>query len=319
MRRVVFILLPLLVCVLMLSCKPQVPGKYLQPDEMEDILFDYHIAMGMIEGDDSDDAQKRLYEASVLKKHGVSRAEFDSSLVYYTRHSDRLLNIYENLQKRLGDEAVSLGASVSDVGNFGENAASDDTTNVWNEASSCVLATQAPYNVQSFCLKADTAYHKGDRMILSFNSQFIFQDGYKDGVAMLAVRFCNDSVGVRTIHIQEANRYDLTVDDDEGLGIKEVRGFFCLQNQPSASLTTLKLMFITNIRLVRCHIAGFVPKRKEAAAAMLSSDSSQVNVQKPVGGKPMNAPVPSQKRMNVPIATQKPMDAPVIRRMNSLK
>lgn len=238
----------------LLACKPQVPGKYLQPDEMEDILFDYHIAMGMVSENDTGDYQKRMYEASVLKKHGVSEADFDSSLVYYTRHADRFQSIYENLSKRLSDEAVALGASASDLGNFGADAASGDTANVWREASSFVLTTKVPYNVESFYMKADTAFHKGDKLIFSFDAQFIFQDGYKDGVAMMAVRFSNDSVATKVVHISESRHYDMAVNDDDRLGVKDIRGFISLQKPAGSLESTLKLMFVSNIRLVKCHV-----------------------------------------------------------------
>ena len=53
--------------------------------------------------------------------------------------------------------------------------------------------------------------------MLSFKTQFIFQDGYKDGVALLAVRFSNDSVATRTVHLSESTSYDLAISDDARL------------------------------------------------------------------------------------------------------
>ena len=35
----------LLLFALVFSCKPQVPDEYIQPDEFEDILYDFHLAM----------------------------------------------------------------------------------------------------------------------------------------------------------------------------------------------------------------------------------------------------------------------------------
>lgn len=265
-KGIFYVLFALFGAAVMLSaCKPQVPSKYLQPDEMEDILFDYHIAMGMISDNDTGDFQKRMFEASVLKKHGVSEADFDSSLVYYTRHADRFQSIYENLSKRLSDEAVSLGASANDLGNFGADAASGDTANVWKEASSFVLATQVPYNVESFYVKADTTFYKGDKFILSFDTQFIFQDGYKDGVAMMAVRFSNDSVATKVVHMSESSHYDVFVNDDDRLGVKDIRGFVSLQKPASSSESTLKLMFVSNIKLIKCHVKETVAPVPEGA------------------------------------------------------
>lgn len=268
MVKRIFCFIACAAALLLVSCKPQVPGDYLQPDEMEDILYDYHLASGMIGDDDGGSAfKKAMYEASVLRKHGVSKALFDSSLVYYSRHSDRFHDIYANLLKRLNDEALSLGASAGDLSNMGGSMAKGDTANIWNDAASAVLATCQPYNVKSFFVKADSAFHKGDRVILSFKTQFIFQDGYKDGLAMLAVRFQNDSVASRTVHLSESSAYSLAVADDARLGIKEIRGFLTLQSSPDDSRTTLKLMFIDNIRLIRCHVAENAESAPEPAKA----------------------------------------------------
>lgn len=317
MKKYFSVALFMFACVaLFLSCKPQVPGKYIQPGDMEDILFDYHIAMGMVSENDTNDFQKRMYEASVLKKHGVTEAEFDSSLVYYTRHADRFQTIYENLSKRLSDEAVSLGAAASDVSNFGENANSGDTANVWREASSYVLATVEPNNVESFHIVADSAYHKGDRIIFSFDTQFIFQDGYKDGVAMLAVKLSNDSIVTRVLHISESTHYDISISDDENFGIKEIRGFISLQNQESSSQSTLKLMFVSNIRLIRCHIGKDKTSERVGTASenTNSADSTASSSDETNGGLPSSSGSPSNQ---VAPADEKFMSAPQ-RRVGSL-
>lgn len=141
-----FLLISLLLIIF--SCKPQVPGKYLQPDEFEDILYDYHLADAMVNNDGSDEKKYEvtLYRQAVLKKYGITQAEFDSSLVYYVRHADRLHKIYENLSKRLSDEALALGASANDISKYGDLTSVKDTSNMWRGVSSCVLMPNAPYN-----------------------------------------------------------------------------------------------------------------------------------------------------------------------------
>ena len=110
-----------------------------------------------------------------------------------------------------------------------------------------------PYNVLSYAIKADTAFHKGDRMVLSFDTHFIYQDGTKDGVALLAVRLSNDSVVSRTIHMSSDSHYTLNVVDDGNIGIKDVYGFIFLTKNQNTSFSTMKMMFVDNIRLVRLH------------------------------------------------------------------
>ena len=85
------------------ACKPSVPEDVIQPDDMEDILYDYHVSQGIAsrEGESTDYTRNYFFEA-LLKKHNVTRAEFDSSLVYYYTRADRFIEIYKNVQERLG-------------------------------------------------------------------------------------------------------------------------------------------------------------------------------------------------------------------------
>ena len=77
------------------GCKPGIPGRYLQPDEMADILYDYHVAEGIVQTDynSPDSIAMRAYRVSILQNHGVTEADFDSSMVYYTRHTRELQQV----------------------------------------------------------------------------------------------------------------------------------------------------------------------------------------------------------------------------------
>ena len=56
-------------------------------------------------------------------------------------------------------------------------------------------------------IKADTAFYKGDKIILDFDTRFIYQDGMRNAVAVLALKFNNDNVASRTINITSTSRY----------------------------------------------------------------------------------------------------------------
>lgn len=245
--------------LIIFSCKPQVPRKYIQPDDFEDILYDYHLADAMVDNNGTNEAkyETALYRQAVLKKYGITQAEFDSSLVYYVRHADRLHKIYENLSKRLSDEALALGASANDISRYGDMTSSKDTSNMWRGVPACVLMPNAPYNTMSFEITADSTYHKGDKLIFSFNSNFIFKDGTRDGVAMLAVQFKNDSIANSVIHLSSNTNYSITVADTENNGIKAIRGFIYLNKSLSdQNKNSLNLMSIDRIRLIRMRNNG---------------------------------------------------------------
>lgn len=245
-------------CSIIVACKPGVPKGIIKPGKMEDILFDIHVADGMVQNNptaaNNIEYNRTLYRLGVLKKYNVSQAEFDSSMVYYSRHSDRLHEIYEGVAEKLNKKALSLGASAADVKRFGTITADGDTANVWLGERSILLMSRPPYNSYSFTIVADSAYRKGDRMILNFDSNFIMQDGSRDGVAVLAVKFGNDSTATKSMHFSGSQHQTLEIVDMRHLGVKEVKGFFYM-NTPtnSQNSTTLRLVSIYNIRLVRFH------------------------------------------------------------------
>ncbi len=237
------------------ACKPGVPGEYIQPGDLEDILYDLHIADGMAvaDGNYSEIAYKRMaYREAVLRKYEVSQAQLDSSLIYYYRHTEELHAIYKELAKRLDAEAVALGASANELSQFGTITSQGDTATVWNYRQTAVLMPQPPYNTISFEVMADTAYHEGDKMILSFDTRFLYQDGARNGIAYLAVRFKNDSTAVQTIHLGVNTHINVQLSDDKRVGIKAVNGFIHL-GRDNTNSPSLKLMAVSDMKLMRMH------------------------------------------------------------------
>ncbi len=248
------------------SCGDSIPSEYLQPKELEDVLYDYHVALGMLNGEMRNDQNRayneRLYKLAVLKKHNVSEEKFENSMVYYMRHAEDLQKVYKSLTERVRAEASQVGASVSAMSAGG--ALQGDTANVWPLEPGFVLMQRRPYNVSSFVIKADTAFHKGDRFNLGFDTQFLFQEGFKDGIAMLAIQFNNDSVATRSIHFSSNSRYNLEINDNDRLGVKEIRGFFYLNKEQNAQTsTTLKLLFLNRIQLLRMRVREVKPLEKK--------------------------------------------------------
>ena len=262
------------------SCKPSLPSGVLSKGKMTDILYDYHLALAMAHMDDNGDkGQSLAYREAVLRKHDVTSAEFDSSMVYYMRHTELLEDVYKDLTDRYNNEITAMGGSVKEGGEFANLSATGDTANVWNLATSMVFMPVKPFNSTSFDIKVDSTFHKGDRLMLDFDAQFIYQDGMRNGVAMLAVQFGNDSIAQRTIMIQSTQHYSVELSDADSLGIKSVKGYFMLMNGDNgtgvSSQTTLKLMFLEHIKLIRMH-----PQKPVAAPAGSSSSASSDSLRK---------------------------------------
>lgn len=280
MRKTLFLFIAaLLAATLMTSCDRD--SHILSSGEMEDILYDYHLADAMAQQAEGGYAKNAVsYRAAVLKKYDITQSEFDSSMVYYMRHTDKLHTIYQHISDRMQVEANKVGASSMTAG-----VASGDSANVWNGEKSLVLIPNEPYNLYTFNLQADTTFHKGDQLILNFKSDFIFQDGMRDGIVMLAVTLGNDSVTSSVMHLSSSMASSLQIADNDSLGIKKISGFFLLSKNSDAnsSSTTLQLMTISQIQLIRVH-----PAKKSGPSAPVTP---------PDGRNPVNPNVPDSERL----------------------
>ena len=295
----------LLFCVS--SCKPSLPSGVLSKGKMTDILYDYHLALAMAHMDDNGDkGQSLAYREAVLRKHDVTSAEFDSSMVYYMRHTELLEDVYKDLTDRYNNEITAMGGSAKEGGEFANLSATGDTANVWNLATSMVFMPVKPFNSTSFDIKVDSTFHKGDRLMLDFDAQFIYQDGMRNGVAMLAVQFGNDSIAQRTIMIQSTQHYSVELSDADSLGIKSVKGYFMLMNDDNgtgvSSQTTLKLMFLEHIKLIRMH-----PQKPVASLAGSSSSASSDSLRKDSASSSSSSSGEKPGEQTFEMSSQKPV------------
>ena len=246
-----------LVVLTMMGCKPTVPSEYIQPGDLEDILYDYHVAQAMADETNSVSGEERNYNRnayfqSVLRKYHVSEAEFDSSLVYYYSHAERLRGIYQRVRERLNDEAKALGASVGDINKYSAYSTTGDTANVWQNETDLLLTPLPTANRYDIYVKADTSYYQGDTFMFQFMSDFIYQNGSRDAVVCLVAKYENDSTTQTISHVSMTGQTQLRVPQNREGTLKELRGFIYLNNNDRNS-DVRKMLFISQIQLIRFH------------------------------------------------------------------
>ena len=251
-------LLPILLLLVLVSagCGPKKPDGLIPESRMEELLYDFHLAEGLARIKyDRYDTNIIAYRAAVLKKYDVTQAQFDTSMVYYMRHTETLYHMYQRIAKRLENKSAEMGSPIGMLAGKGRYGVTGDTADIWKGNRTIVLINKLPYNLYTFSYAADTTFHKGDSFILSFQSDFVFQDGTRDAMVMLALYYANDSVATRQFHVTVPTQNTLTIADDDSLGVKAIRGFFMLQeaNTTTATSSTLHLMTLGQIYLLRCH------------------------------------------------------------------
>lgn len=105
-------LLPVLLLIIVLFSCNRIPRRYIiPPKKMVNVLVDIHLADGMADENMRHSSGFVLDSASlygsVFKKYGVTRAQFDSTMNYYSEHPDDLQKMYNQVTarlKRLEDE-----------------------------------------------------------------------------------------------------------------------------------------------------------------------------------------------------------------------
>ena len=232
------------------ACGKQIPSDIIQPNEMQNLLYDYHIA-GSLSADVpySDEYKKESYFKYVFKKHNVTEALFDSSMVWYSRHANVLSEIYKDLNTRLEKEEEKMRNLIRMREGQISVSFSGDSVDIWQDRKMFWLTSSKLLNKLTFSLKADTSFKYKDELELSAHFLFL-PDKMKSEVNMgLSIVYENDGVqGVTTI-VNESGVYSLRVKADSTFRFRNINGYiyYTAHNKKESSVV------LDNICLMRYH------------------------------------------------------------------
>lgn len=248
----------------------------LSTSAMEDVLYDYHLAQGLIEqltgGVEEREDKAQDYINAVFQKHGITEAQFDSSVIYYNRHTKDLYKIYENLRSRLSEETEAIQIITGSNDMTAIFAEGGDTTNIWNASPMLLLRNKNILRSKSYTIIADTAFHYNDMFILTFNPLFVKENQsdrnytlyvglnleYKDG----------KTIGqTRQINYTGAQQFTITAKEDQPLS--KVSGFFYYSGKDDSR----NYCIVNGISFVRMHESAPVPS--DVPADTIKADTIQ--------------------------------------------
>lgn len=242
--------------MLLMACKPTVPSQFIQPGDLEDILYDYHVSQAIVKtehpGEINDFEREKAFRA-VLNKYGLTKADFDSSMVWYYSHLPRLKQIYLEVNERLADNANALGAAVGEIGRYSQFSASGDTANIWTGVSEVLLMPRPTMNRFDFTIKADTSYYKGDSFMFQFMADYIWQTGLKDAVVCIVTKYEGDSILQVVNHVSVGGLSQVRLPANSKNKVKSMTGYIYLGKGNGEEDNTRKMMFISQIQLIRFH------------------------------------------------------------------
>ncbi len=202
--------LPLLLVLLAFSACRKTPSWVIPQDKIEDVLIDIHIAEGIIDNQSGEfpdyESKQELFNA-VYKKHGITKQDFDTSLVWYAAHLKDFLKIYEDIDKRmliLRDTVEQRLTALSELEAKG--------INIWQGSTVAVISSFAHNNI--FTFQNDSLLSAGGAYRLKFSLLGV------DSALHTECRFCieaKDTILVKKILPEKNGDYslDLTLADHE--------------------------------------------------------------------------------------------------------
>ena len=238
----------LLGCCLFASCGKHIPGDIIQPDQMEDILYDYHIASSMSNNLNTGEYyKKKAYQNYIFQKHDITEAEFDSSMVWYTRHTSELATIYSNLNDRFKKEKQHIDMFLSAREEDGYTSIPGDTVDVWPYRRFYWLSDNPLNNQFVFEITPDSNYHIQDAFLWKANYLFLI----KGKVTMaLNVLYSNDSVVGQSKLIERSGMDSIYLYTDSAYQIKKINGFIYV---PKDSVQKSDVI-INELSLIKYHL-----------------------------------------------------------------
>lgn len=157
-----FLLIPLFA----VACN-QVPDGVLNRKKMENVLYEVHIAEGIMEEyplkyRSAESKQKLL--ATVFQDNGITKAEFDSSMVYYGAHLDQYMKIYQKVTERLNQQKELASAQLLAY-ERSLLTPEGDSVNIWKHPAQRIIDPALLAATAIFEIKGDSNFRADDRLI----------------------------------------------------------------------------------------------------------------------------------------------------------
>lgn len=244
-------ILPLFLLFLV-ACEVKIPDNIIQPDKLEVLLYDYHLAQAM-GVDAGGDYKRKLYADYVFEKHGITKELFDSSMIWYSRNPKYLYDIYGSMHDRLAVEVDALSGEKNKI-LLSEHAYDMNayTVNLWQGVRVALLSATPLKNRVAFSFQADSSYHRGDSVALSVDVLFISpkdKNIRQKAYAAVILEYADSTFATSGLAIADAGHYAIGLERNRENDIKNVRGYIYYTDNDSLAESRLLLGNISVMRI----------------------------------------------------------------------
>ena len=268
MRKIDVILLALL-AVTLSGCRLRRPDDVLSPKKMEQFLYDFHMAQAISQELPRDEKYTTAaYVEWAYRHNGITREQFETSLVWYTRYPKEFTRIYKRLSNRIDDEYKALSRSLAQIEKKSVSIESGDSVDLWYMDRTSLLNTSAYMNKLTYKISSDTTFHPGDTLRLSLQGTFVSVDTVVPAYAYISLSaYYADSISTADTVLNENGRIELSINLDKEKKFTSISGSVSYLDSTD---NRNSLLILSGMELMRYHVrqaADTVSLRDSTATA----------------------------------------------------
>ena len=254
----------LLLGTLLVACS-KVPDGILSEKKMQAVQVDMQLAEAMINLDSkefSDNARKEALYQSIFRKYDITQAEYDSSLVWYGRHLDIYMKVYDRVLADLNERQKALG----DVQASAAPVSKQDSVDIWPRRTSLRLEPDALFNGVTFDIKPETNYSSGSSFVLGMNVLGINEGmAYKPEIRISADQ--GDTIVTVNDKVLRDGYHETVLKTVPTKQVKRVYGYIFMNNADSSYYK----VYLDSLNLMKYNYGRLTDMAKDSSAVKISA------------------------------------------------
>lgn len=204
------------VSLLILSACVKRPDGVLSERKMVQIVADLELAEAYLQSNPQrSDADRAAMVQYVVDKHGVSRAQFDSTMSWYGRNMDQYYELFAKVDRELSSRRRKAE---------GSSSVEHTTSDLWPYSRMALISPLSPSNSMEFSIPTADV-EKGQRIEL--NMRFRSAAG---GSSLLGVEYEDGSVSFLNRALTSGRRIQMKIQTDSAKLVKRVFGNILLSS-----------------------------------------------------------------------------------------
>lgn len=237
-----------------LSACNSVPEGVIDTDKMAELMADIHEANAVVELNPNtytSDSIKMSLKQAVLARHGVTEAQFDTSLMWYGHNLDIYKDVYDNVIKILEKREQDVIAEAQLAGE--KMTITGDSIDIWTLSRRDILNSEqlGEYAQLKFSTRADESARKGDR----YEWHLYLYNGKMSADALLGVDYNDGSSEYQISSLRMDEHSTVTLQADSNKVVSRVYGYLLYEFENESAV------FVDSLMLYRSRLNSSIYNR----------------------------------------------------------